>query len=445
MRKDLANTVKKYKHEHALRKKRISVVSVLALIVAISTALSLMLPAVTMSTICGFKDHTHGPECFISVDIPAKRKLICSPEYNDALILHYHDDYCYDTDGTLICSITEAAEHRHSDACYSDVRTLTCETGESSGHKHDDACYADRALICNMEEVIPHIHSSECKDGSCELEATISHQHTEACIQTTESAEESVLICQIPEHTHTPECYPDQGAVCGIKAHTHTDSCRGNDGILICKKPEHAHTDACKKPKGAVEDESYATDPYSRSESAEYVEGALSQVTITGDWVKDVLAAANSRLGCGELPKNSNSSAGIQLGSRSAECSCGAAEGGSHAEVCPLFKLKALKEGENYISITSNTTESGISVMIYGHESSFACPKEEIYVRLTQLKMLMTGLQMQLMSRSMKYLNLCSLILLFLGVMKRYSPRGRLCCGLSASKTAILKMRRHIT
>ena len=77
-------------------------VALLGAMVAVATALALMMPAITM------------------------------------------------THGDLICGIEE---HAHSDACYE--RVLACGQDEGEDHAHTDACYESK-LTCNRSE---HVHS----------------------------------------------------------------------------------------------------------------------------------------------------------------------------------------------------------------------------------------------------------------------------------------------
>lgn len=470
MRKELRKKLNHYQKEHSLRNKKRLALSTLSLIVVVSTALALMLPAITMETICGLETHQHGPECYSTAEVPRKTETLCVFETSDPIVLHSHDEYCYDADGTLVCPLPEIEEHLHTDDCFTEVQRTVCNLEESPGHVHGPSCYSERALICTQEElaahkhlencyenprisvcglqedgshkhteacfenprtptcgqqhehietcfenprnaicdlmegpghshtdaclteaklicelsegdgahkhndscfeselvqicekevVILHTHTEECMDGSCGMQEVIAHQHTADCIRETEGFTEQVLICQLPEHSHTPECYPDKGTTCGIKAHTHGESCFdensnlscekqehehsdecmeaaaedsdlddtetaglhcgmeahvhsefcfGENDELICEQPEHEHTDTCRRSDAEEQDElppevipgeneNYVIDPYARSESAEYIEDALSHVVLTGDWAKDVLSIAKSQLG----------------------------------------------------------------------------------------------------------------------------------------------------
>ena len=83
-------------------------VALLGAMVAIATALALMVPAISM---------THGD-------------LICDNEE------HTHSDACYEQ--VLACGQEEGEEHSHTGTCYE--TKLTCDKPE---HTHSDACYAE--------------------------------------------------------------------------------------------------------------------------------------------------------------------------------------------------------------------------------------------------------------------------------------------------------------
>ena len=121
---------------------------------------------------------------------------------------------------------------------------------------HTDACFEDR-IICGMEDVPGHVHTTECvqRVQVCTLEEN--HVHTEKCFG-------KVLTCGFAEelgHVHTAGCFDDEGhAVCGktqylrhehnencftntLSGHVHSDACYSN--VPQCGHVEHVHTDAC--------------------------------------------------------------------------------------------------------------------------------------------------------------------------------------------------------
>ena len=93
------------------RRRRDRLIALLGCVVAIATAMALMVPALSMT----------------------------------------HD--------TLACGLEE---HEHSEACYGSV--LACGLEESENHKHNESCYAQE-LICGLEE---HAHSDGCYESAGE-------------------------------------------------------------------------------------------------------------------------------------------------------------------------------------------------------------------------------------------------------------------------------------
>ena len=123
-------------------------------------------------------------------------------------------------------------------------------------HTHDESCY-ETILICGQDEQLP-------------VEQPTPHVHTEDCCQT-----QYELICPLEEGEAEDE--PE------IPAHVHTDACY--ETRLICEKPEHTHSLSC-----------YA-DAQADLESASVWEQTIPQ-TLSGQWRADVVAVAESQLGC---------------------------------------------------------------------------------------------------------------------------------------------------
>ena len=123
-------------------------------------------------------------------------------------------------------------------------------------HTHDESCY-ETILICGQDEQLP-------------AEQPAPHVHTEDCCQT-----QYELICPLEEGEAEDE--PE------IPAHVHTDACY--ETRLICEKPEHTHSLSC-----------YA-DAQADLESASVWEQTIPQ-TLSGQWRADVVAVAESQLGC---------------------------------------------------------------------------------------------------------------------------------------------------
>lgn len=161
--------------------------------------------------------------------------------------------------------------HTHSEACY--TRTLICgQEEDAQPHQHTDACYqTEDVLICPLPEG-GHVHDEGCYD------------------------EQGELICQQEEgHIHTAECYQARPAlVCGMEetsaAHVHTDVCY--EELLTCELPEHQHTLPCY------------SDHEADIETADIWERGVSAMERSDTWAEDVIAIAQSQLGCRESDKN---------------------------------------------------------------------------------------------------------------------------------------------
>jgi LPXTG-motif cell wall-anchored protein len=143
------------------------------------------------------------------------------------LVVHTHNDDCFDENHNLVCTLPELEAHTHTDACYTEVRVQVCGLAESVGHVHGSDC---RTLMLTCEEE--------------EREKTFDEEGNMAD----------------PGHIHTPDCYSEVLS-CGMEegdgAHTHTDACYETEYVLACDKPEirlHVHTDDCyqKNEDGSI-------------------------------------------------------------------------------------------------------------------------------------------------------------------------------------------------
>ena len=220
--------------------------------VGLTTVYTLILPAITMEKepLCGLEEHVHGPECFLDENV-----LVC--EMNEG----YAD-----------------SGHIHTEDCYGEAPTLACPMEESEGHIHVGECYATTTvLFCGQEESEDHIHSEEC------------------------FTEKSTLVCELPEsegHQHSDTCYVmERQLLCGLgeaQAHTHSDECFEHIPKLICEIPEHTHDDSCFEQPDTTAD----------LETAVEWEASLSDVELTGDWSRDVVAIAQTQLGYEESNRN---------------------------------------------------------------------------------------------------------------------------------------------
>ena len=229
--------------------------------------------------------HHHTADCYVETSV-----LVCSLEGEPD---HVHDEACYTVSRELSCGKEETDGHTHSDACYQMTDVPVCGLDDETPHTHADACYAWESvltctqlteeegalpqLVCDLPEVIPHIHDETCfdADGSCicGLLQVEEHVHDSTCFAVKQvPAEAPVLICGKEEHQHSDACYPAQEALepdgdpsekdtngtvydCGLSEHLHSEDCYSTEtGTLLCTMPEHLHSEECGAMPGEPED-----------------------------------------------------------------------------------------------------------------------------------------------------------------------------------------------
>ena len=213
--------------------------------VAFCTVLTLGISVIAQETdapLCGL-DHEHTASCFATEvpDVP--------PEFA-GMVLHKHNDFCYDSARNLICPLPELEEHLHEDACYEPAAQETTEPETAPtepAHQHTDACYTrvQGAQICNSSEN-SHTHADVCYETVTQDNP---HTHTDSCYV----MQQRDLTCLTPEytgHTHGSDCYTQcMAPVCGIaesEEHAHESSCY--EKVLVCvtrEDPGHTHADSC--------------------------------------------------------------------------------------------------------------------------------------------------------------------------------------------------------
>lgn len=242
MEQSFASQVARCLHSHQRKLRGYQVLFVLAAIVVFCTVYALMMPAVTLSNevVCGMEAHMHSDSCYSLELVPPQPELICGAGEDGAVLLHRHNEYCYNDRGELICTLPELESHVHGPGCYQEKRTLICQETQQLGHTHSGSCYAyDKGeLICTWTE------------------PENAHYHTDACYETTTRR---VLTCGQTEggaHTHGPECYvtgSKEVLTCGqteAPAHTHDEGCYTvrEKEVLTCSQREeapHTHDDSC--------------------------------------------------------------------------------------------------------------------------------------------------------------------------------------------------------
>ena len=200
------------------------VTAIAAVIVFITTYL-LILPAITMTIdpVCGKEEHTHTDSCY---QISYQRIPDCpyAEQHEGVLVLHKHDENCYDTDGQLICPLPEIEGHVHTAECYDGSEADFFSASPEGGFGADLSFEAADAFTSETDDEFSPASAPYVSCGKAEL----------------------------IEHAHTPECFDDFGnLICGKPmaiAHQHTDECfRYEEGpkVLACGKEEHIHDDSC--------------------------------------------------------------------------------------------------------------------------------------------------------------------------------------------------------
>jgi LPXTG-motif cell wall-anchored protein len=198
--------------------------------------------------------HQHDESCLEELGESTQLKEIsmaCPFTTTAEFVVHSHDEYCYDSNGELICTLTERVEHRHSPECYQEDKLIVCGMDGDASHTHSEECYdVVENLICGKPEIILHSHDESCYSQVQALTCNISdHQHSDECYR-----EERVLVCGLEEneeHQHSEDCYESEPQViCGMEesSHQHDESCYETQEVLSCGMPyivSHQHTEDC--------------------------------------------------------------------------------------------------------------------------------------------------------------------------------------------------------
>ena len=174
--------IKQLNKQRSQRRKAISLICVLSLIVAIAVFWQLRFVGITMTdeACCGKTEHTHTEECV------AGRVLVCPLEETAVFLCGYQEGQ-------------EIHVHTHDDNCYKQEIVYTCGLEESETHTHNENCISiQKVLICTLPETEIHHHSEACLPPG-------GHIHTDQCYET-------VYSCGYQEHHHTLECYTDLSA-----------------------------------------------------------------------------------------------------------------------------------------------------------------------------------------------------------------------------------------
>ena len=266
------------------------------------TTYMLILPAITMTKnpVCGLEEHTHTDACYTVdyvdvLDCPysdaaleqayggsadglaLNDDVVLVEERNEALpiILHTHDERCYDRDGQLICPLQERQAHIHTEECYLPETDFPQEIpAEDTAPVQDSLIFTAGGLDTGMpvqefgDAAVPTgetLFSDDSVSGGllsaepqpadpsagnvlsvdtsvydpsfsgdhteripvCGKEELIPHVHSESCYDAS-----GMLVCPLPvviEHQHTDECFhlteSEPYLTCGMTEHVHDDSC----------------------------------------------------------------------------------------------------------------------------------------------------------------------------------------------------------------------------
>ena len=260
---------------------------------------TMILPAYTMAenTICGKEEHIHTTDCY---ELAYQRTQSCVYAMMGKTIIHHHDVYCYDKDGTLICTLPEIEEHVHDQSCYAGgvmprqgefgadgVSVPSCEIGTEQqtqmipfaqagtaedAHEHFHSGYAQQYIYDGNEsifgsEVVDDIYyagMSANRLHPVNTEAGLNHDSGYQMLSTQpEAAVVTTGEWTDPGHIFGSEVVEAQGSadqvievpagtlICGkqeITEHTHEAGCYDMYGNLICHKPEaiaHQHNEFC--------------------------------------------------------------------------------------------------------------------------------------------------------------------------------------------------------
>ena len=283
---EMNRQAEQYIRQNKTKRKTVTIVSVLSVLVALLTTYILMLPGITMEygMVCGLEEHQHTDGCYeagwvcgqeeaesVTTETiamtcefqPHQHSNDCFDSNNVRIcglatdVYHTHNDFCYDGDGNLLCSLPNHPRHVHQSECTKTETRLVCQLAESAGHQHTAECQSQVVATepaCGLAESAGHAHGEGCftQTLTCTLAESAGHQHDDSCNTT-----ESQLICtepEVPAHTHTENCVNELGEnICGLAegegGHTHGETCYTQITTLTCGietgTGAHTHADGC--------------------------------------------------------------------------------------------------------------------------------------------------------------------------------------------------------
>lgn len=139
----LSTKVQKAIFDKRARRRRVSIICLLAVVIAAAVPWQLRITGVALAgeANCGITAHTHTEEC------GTVGKTVCGHEEGELVCRtdeHAHTEACLGETGELACALEE---HVHSDGCFH-AHSVDCFAAEYGcgleEHRHDAMCYSDK-------------------------------------------------------------------------------------------------------------------------------------------------------------------------------------------------------------------------------------------------------------------------------------------------------------
>lgn len=159
--RNILNVIKKNRNTN---KKIIIMFICLSILVEVVIIKFLIQPAYSLvnKADCGITEHIHISECYSEHKQSGESVLVCIIGLSTENLSHVHDNFCYDENGKIICSLPEY-QHIHTDECYDENGVQTCGV---IYHQHKEECFRvlgenDSALVLECGKV-SHVHDKSC-------------------------------------------------------------------------------------------------------------------------------------------------------------------------------------------------------------------------------------------------------------------------------------------
>ena len=243
---------------------------------------------------CELEEHSHSETCYVpfverSWMEPRACSLgghthddVCTAEGCEQferigdvdIIVHTHDDLCYDVDGSLVCDLEELELHRHTAACYrisseqedSDNALVEDasepETSNQEDHVREDTIQEDTiqedsgsaergsSEASSGEDVIVEEDDGEEERGSVMEEEPVAEEEPAAeedpVADEEPAAEEEPIADEEPsepQYSDEPQCGMEE-----LEFHTHSEACLDESGEIVCGELQvisHEHDEQC--------------------------------------------------------------------------------------------------------------------------------------------------------------------------------------------------------